>query len=141
MPPQKNAKIASKLLILLKADFRKWRELSNSGGRHVAACQEEPADDQSQGILRCRRARAAGTAIHRDDDDMLALQGEGRKLRGTANASRFLTANARWHRAMAPASHNPVLTAIYDALGPGFLNPGVAGFASAEIRLAVVRPV
>ena len=31
MPPQKNAKIASKLLILLKADFRKWRELSNSG--------------------------------------------------------------------------------------------------------------
>jgi len=32
VPPQQNAKIASKLLISLKADFRKWRELSNSGG-------------------------------------------------------------------------------------------------------------
>ena len=32
MPPQENAKIASKLLISLRADFRKWRELSNSGG-------------------------------------------------------------------------------------------------------------
>ena len=37
MPPHKNAKIASKLLILLKADFRKWRELSNSGGHTRSA--------------------------------------------------------------------------------------------------------
>jgi hypothetical protein len=34
VPPQKNAKITSKLLISLKATFRKWRELSNSGGQH-----------------------------------------------------------------------------------------------------------
>ena len=55
--------------------------------------------------------------------------------------ARFLTANSRWHRAMAIASHNPILTTIYDALGPGLLDPHVAGFASAEVRAAVVLAV
>lgn len=80
-------------------------------------------------------------AIHRDDDDIISLQNESKRLRATSNASRFLAANAGWHGAMAHASHNPILTAIYDALGPGLLNPHVAGFASAEIREAVVQAV
>ncbi|MES2536284.1 MAG: FCD domain-containing protein [Pseudomonadota bacterium] len=80
-------------------------------------------------------------AIHRDADDIAILQNESKKLRTTSNASRFLAANARWHRAMAHASHNPILTTIYDALGPGLLNPHVAGFASAEVRDAVVQAV
>ena len=80
-------------------------------------------------------------AIHRNDDDLVSLQIQSKKLRVTSNASRFLAANAGWHRAMAHASHNPLLTAIYDALGPGLLNPHVAGFASAEIRDAVVQAV
>ena len=78
-------------------------------------------------------------AIHRDNDDIVSLGNESKKLRATANASRFLAANARWHRAVAHASHNPILTAIYDALGPGLLNPHVAGFASADVRDAVVQ--
>ena len=80
-------------------------------------------------------------AIHRNDEDLVSLQNQSTKLRATSNASRFLAANAGWHRAMAQASHNPILTAIYDALGPGLLNPHVAGFASAEIRDAVVQAV
>lgn len=80
-------------------------------------------------------------AIHRNDEDLASLQNQSAKLRATSNASRFLAANAGWHRAMAHASHNPILMAIYDALGPGLLNPHVAGFASAEIRDAVVQAV
>ena len=80
-------------------------------------------------------------AIHRDDNDIVSLQNESRKLRAASNPSRFLIANSRWHRAMAMASHNPILTTIYDSLGPGLLDPHVAGFASAEIRAAVVQAV
>lgn len=80
-------------------------------------------------------------AIHRDDEDIAALQSNSKKLRATSNASRFLAANAGWHRAMAHASHNPILTAIYDSLGPGLLDPHVAGFASAEVRGAVIQVV
>jgi GntR family transcriptional regulator, transcriptional repressor for pyruvate dehydrogenase complex len=84
---------------------------------------------------------AALAATHRDDDDILSLQGESRKLRATADPTRFLAANARWHRAMTQASHNPILTTIYDALGPGLLDPHVSGFASADVRDAVVKAV
>lgn len=80
-------------------------------------------------------------ALHRNQTDLEALEVERSKLVKTANASRFLAANARWHRAMAHASHNPILTAIYDSLGPGLLDPRIAGFASAEVRAAVVQAV
>lgn len=80
-------------------------------------------------------------AIHRDDADIAALQLASKKLRATTTPARFLAANSGWHSAMAQASHNPILTAIYHTLGAGLLDPHVAGFASAEIRLAVVQAV
>lgn len=80
-------------------------------------------------------------AVHRTDEDVAALRQASKKLQATKNAARFLAANTAWHRAMAHASHNPLLTTIYDALGPGLLNPQVAGFASAEVRSEVVRAV
>jgi GntR family transcriptional regulator, transcriptional repressor for pyruvate dehydrogenase complex len=84
---------------------------------------------------------AALAATHRDDDDILSLQSESGKLRATMDPTRFLAANARWHRAMAQASHNPILATIYDALGPGLLDPHVSGFASADVRDAVIKAV
>ena len=51
MPPQKNAKIASKLLISLKADFRKWRELSNSGERGLVLPREFIALAEENGLI------------------------------------------------------------------------------------------
>lgn len=80
-------------------------------------------------------------AIHRDDADIAVLQLASKKLRATTSASRFLAANAAWHAAVAQASHNPILTAIYHTLGAGLLDPRVAGFASAEIRGAVLQAV
>lgn len=84
---------------------------------------------------------AALAALHRDDDDIAAIRRESRKLRATSHPTRFLTANARWHRAMAQASHNLILTAVYDALGPRLLDPHVSGFASAEVRNAVSHAI
>lgn len=80
-------------------------------------------------------------AIHRDDADIAALQLASKKLRASTTPTRFLAANSGWHSAMAQASHNPILTAIYHTLGSGLLDPHVAGFASTEIRLAVVQAV
>ncbi len=80
-------------------------------------------------------------ALHRTDADIAALQLASKKLRATSSASRFLAANSAWHAAMADASHNPILNAIYHTLGAGLLDPHVAGFASAEIREAVMHAV
>lgn len=78
-------------------------------------------------------------ALHRDDDDIEMLQKESKKMRMAASPARFVTANSRWHRAVAHASHNPILQTIYYALGPGLLDPHVDEFASPEIRQAVVH--
>jgi hypothetical protein len=42
---------------------------------------------------------------------------------------------------MARASHNTLLLTVYDAFGSDLLNPHIDGFASAEIRDAVVKAV
>lgn len=84
---------------------------------------------------------AALAALHRDDDDIAALRRDSARVRRTSHPTRFLTANARWHRTMAEASHNVILTAVYAALGPRLLDPHVAGFASAEVRQAVTRAI
>lgn len=80
-------------------------------------------------------------AIHRDDEDIVQLRLASSKLRTTSTSGRFVSANARWHQAMARASHNPILMTVYDAFGPELLNPHVDGFVSAEIRAAVVQAV
>lgn len=84
---------------------------------------------------------AALAAEHRDDDDLASLHACGARLSRISNAKAFLAANARWHRTMAHASHNAILIAIYDSLGPRLLDPRVAGFASADVRAAVVHAI
>lgn len=84
---------------------------------------------------------AALAASHRDDDDIQAIRAESETLRAISDPTRFVAANARWHRVMAQASHNPILLTIYDALGPGLLDPHVARFASADVRDAVIHAV
>jgi GntR family transcriptional regulator, transcriptional repressor for pyruvate dehydrogenase complex len=78
-------------------------------------------------------------ALHHTEEDIAALQENLEKLRATTGAKKFLAANSAWHSAIAHASHNPVLIAVYDGLSPGLLDPHVAGFASKEVRTAVVR--
>lgn len=80
-------------------------------------------------------------AKHRKDDDILALRTASRKLAGINSQGLFVKANAVWHKAMAKASHNPLLIAIYDAFGEDLLNPNIKGYISDEIRSAVVRAV
>ena len=82
---------------------------------------------------------AALAAIHHKAEDLEPMQQHLHKLRATTGAKRFLAANARWHQVIAHASHNHMLIAIYDAVSPGLLDPHVAGFASAEVREAVVH--
>jgi GntR family transcriptional regulator, transcriptional repressor for pyruvate dehydrogenase complex len=77
-------------------------------------------------------------ALHRDHNDIAALKLAMKKLADTTSAKRFVAANAEWHSAIAHASHNLIMTTIYDALGPGLLDPRVAGFVSTEVREAVL---
>jgi GntR family transcriptional regulator, transcriptional repressor for pyruvate dehydrogenase complex len=78
-------------------------------------------------------------AQHHDETDIPVLSAALETLRATKSAKRFLSANADWHRAIAQASHNPILIAIYDAVSPGLLEPHVKGFASASVRTEVIH--
>lgn len=78
-------------------------------------------------------------ALHHDDTDLPVLSTALETLRATKSAKRFLTANSAWHCAIAQASHNPILIAIYDAVSPGLLEPHVKGFASERVRTEVIH--
>ncbi|MDA0824751.1 MAG: FCD domain-containing protein [Proteobacteria bacterium] len=78
-------------------------------------------------------------AQHHDDTDIPILSSALETLRATRSAKRFLSANTAWHRAIAQASHNPILIAIYEAVSPGLLEPHVKGFASESVRAAVIH--
>jgi GntR family transcriptional repressor for pyruvate dehydrogenase complex len=82
---------------------------------------------------------AALAALHHTEQDVVLFKAQLERLRTTTGAKRFLAVNMRWHELIAHASHNHVLIALYDAVSPGLLDPHVAGFASAEIREAVVH--
>ncbi len=82
---------------------------------------------------------AALAALHHTEQDVVLFKAQLEKLRTTTGTKRFLAVNMRWHELIAHASHNHVLIALYDAVSPGLLDPHVAGFASTEIREAVVH--
>jgi GntR family transcriptional repressor for pyruvate dehydrogenase complex len=77
-------------------------------------------------------------ALHRTNEDIVKLQLHLEALQATTGAEDFVGANAQWHRAIAHASNNPILVAIYDAVSPGLLDPHVAGFVSAKVRESVI---
>ena len=78
-------------------------------------------------------------AQHHNETDIPVLSAALETLRATKSAKRFLSANVAWHRAIAEASHNPILIAIYDAVSPGLLDPHVKGFASESVRAEVIH--
>lgn len=82
---------------------------------------------------------AALAAQHRTEPDLAALRKLGDELKDSAIASEVHAANARWHLAVARASHNHLLIAVAEALGPLIHDPHVEDFASPEIRDAVIR--
>ncbi len=82
---------------------------------------------------------AALAAQYHTEQDIAAFEQSLQSLRTTNGAKKFLAANIRWHQVIAHASHNLILVAMYDAVIPGLLDPHVAGFASAEVRAAVVH--
>ncbi|MCB2050053.1 MAG: FadR family transcriptional regulator [Novosphingobium sp.] len=79
-------------------------------------------------------AVCALAATNRDDNDIISLSECQENLKVTLGAKRFVQANFEWHAAIGRASHNPLLGAIYESLGPNMVDPHVAGFTSKEVR-------
>lgn len=75
-------------------------------------------------------------AANRTDADIAALRERQENLKTTLGAKRFVQANLEWHVGISRASHNPLLSAIYEGLGPNLIDPHVAGFTSKEVRIA-----
>jgi DNA-binding FadR family transcriptional regulator len=75
-------------------------------------------------------------AVNRNDADIAALRECQENLKITLGAKRFVQTNFEWHAAVGRASHNPLLSAIYEGLGPNLMDPHVAGFTSKDVRVA-----
>jgi len=74
-------------------------------------------------------------AANRTEADIAMLRERQENLKITLGAKRFVQANLEWHLAVGRASHNPLLSAIYEGLGPNLTDPHVAGFTSKEVRI------
>lgn len=81
-------------------------------------------------------AVCALAAANRSEEDLAALDECREKLKVTLGAKKFVRANFEWHAALGRASHNPLLGAIYESLGPTMVDPHVAGFTSKDVRAA-----
>ncbi|WP_374411122.1 FadR/GntR family transcriptional regulator [Novosphingobium colocasiae] len=84
---------------------------------------------------------SALAAEHRTQQDIDALVRERESFKVTLGARRFMEANIVWHCVVARASHNPLLSALYEGLCPSLLDPHVSGFTSKEIRTAALHAV
>ena len=80
-------------------------------------------------------------AEHRTNEDLIVLAEARNGLKVSLGAKRFMEANMHWHSAMARASHNPLLGAVYEGLEPSLLDPHVAGFTSKDVRVAALLAV
>ena len=84
-------------------------------------------------------ALAALAAEHRSPKDIEALETISREMADPSiDAARFLALNAAWHLAVARASHNALLIAVIQALGPRLHDPHVDDFVSPEMREVVI---
>ena len=102
-------------------------------GRQIPFAQLTETKEALEPVL------AALAAEHRTDHDLAALEAIGDRLASSTVASDVHAANAEWHLAVAHASHNLLLVAVAQALGPLIHDPHVEDFASPEIRDAVMR--
>lgn len=72
-------------------------------------------------------------ARHRNDEDIAALTALLDTLERTSSPLRFIKVNLQWHQAVARASHNPILTLVYNVIGPELMTPNRA-FVTRQIR-------
>lgn len=85
-------------------------------------------------------ALAALAAEHRSPKDIEVLEEISREMADpTVDGARFLSLNAAWHLAVARASHNALLIAVMQALGPRLHDPHVENFVSPEMRKVVIN--
>jgi GntR family transcriptional repressor for pyruvate dehydrogenase complex len=132
--------------------------VSTKAGRYGGRVALEPTSDflstSIQSFVRGRRVPfaslietaealepvlAALAAQHRTDSDLATLRGLGDQLESSTIAADVHRANARWHMAVARASHNHLLIGVAEALSPLIHDPHVEDFASPDIRDAVAR--
>ena len=84
-------------------------------------------------------ALAALAAQHRTPQDIAALEEISRGMADpTIDSARYLALNAAWHLAVARASHNALLVAVMQALGPRLHDPHVEDFVSLDMRQIVL---
>jgi DNA-binding FadR family transcriptional regulator len=84
-------------------------------------------------------ALAALAAQHRTPQDIQALDEISREMADPAiDTARYLALNAAWHLAVARASHNALLIAVMQALGPRLHDPHVDDFISPDMRQVVI---
>lgn len=81
---------------------------------------------------------AALAAERRTEDDLADLRKALDELGAADGSDQFVELNRAWHLALVRASHNEVLIALYESLGPELLNPDVDEFVTPEIRAAVL---
>jgi GntR family transcriptional repressor for pyruvate dehydrogenase complex len=132
--------------------------VSTKAGRYGGRVALEPTSDflstSIQSFVRGRRVPfsslietaealepvlAALAAQHRTDADLATLRALGDQLESSTVAADVHRANARWHMAVARASHNHLLIGVAEALSPLIHDPHVENFASLDIRDAVAR--
>lgn len=80
-------------------------------------------------------------ATNHTETDKAILAEAQENLKATLGAKRFVDANLRWHIAVARASHNHLLCAIYEGLSANLTDPHVDGFTSKDIRITVRHAV
>ena len=84
-------------------------------------------------------ALAALAAKHRNPKDIETLEEISREMADPSiDTARYLALNAAWHLAVARASHNALLIAVMQALGPRLHDPHVEDFISPEMRKIVL---
>lgn len=79
-------------------------------------------------------ALAELAARHRTDDDIRGMLEILDELSMMNDPEGFIVINTRWHLAVSRASHNPILTSVYQIIGPDLLTPEAEGFVTARIR-------
>lgn len=80
-------------------------------------------------------------AANRTPADQAILLEAQDNLKITLGAKRFVEANHQWHIAISRASHNHLLSAIYEGLSSNLTDPHVDGFTSKDIRITVRHAV
>ncbi|MDF1736889.1 MAG: FCD domain-containing protein [Minwuia sp.] len=83
-------------------------------------------------------ALAELAARHRTDDDIKVMLDILEELSKMNDTDGFVATNIRWHLAVSRASHNPILSSVYQIIGPDLLTPEAKGFVTARIRTTTV---